>query len=202
MKVYFVKSARKDNSVVKKGQSYYYWCPRHGGRRLSATYPKRSQLCQGKNAAFYSAIEVLEETAQAASDADDLTACRDECVSELESVRDEYQDSLYNMPEQLQSAPTGETMQEAIDAIESLISELESWEPEEREDEPEEFSEDEPQEDDFETEEEYESAHDEWEEKKNEAEQERADWESSGEEWISEQRDALVAIVQDHSFPY
>ena len=50
----------------------------------------------------------------------------EEMVSELESIRDDLQDRLDNMPESLQYAPTGELLQERIDGLDSTIDELES----------------------------------------------------------------------------
>lgn len=50
----------------------------------------------------------------------------DEITEALESLRDQAQDSLDNMPEQLQEADTGVMLQERIDMIESVITDLES----------------------------------------------------------------------------
>ena len=36
-RVHHVKSARKDNPVAKKGESYYWWKFRYGGKRYSKT---------------------------------------------------------------------------------------------------------------------------------------------------------------------
>ena len=44
----------------------------------------------------------------------------------LEEIKDGCQDSLDNMPEQLQYSPTGEMLQERIDTIDGVISELDS----------------------------------------------------------------------------
>ena len=78
-RVHHVKKARKDNSAVKAGQPYYWWKFRYGGVRKSASYPRQSQLCQGKNSMFYAAIEALEDV------------CKDvEGEGVLEDIRDEY----------------------------------------------------------------------------------------------------------------
>lgn len=50
----------------------------------------------------------------------------EEIVSELESIRDDLQDRLDNMPEQLQEADTGMLIQERIEMLEDAISELEN----------------------------------------------------------------------------
>lgn len=45
-RVHQVKKARKDNPVCKRGESYYWWKFRNGGKHFSLTYPKQSQLTQ------------------------------------------------------------------------------------------------------------------------------------------------------------
>jgi len=52
------------------------------------------------------------------------TAAED-IASTLEELRDQAQDSLDNMPEQLQYSESGELLQERIDSLEDAISELE-----------------------------------------------------------------------------
>lgn len=50
----------------------------------------------------------------------------DEIISALEDVRDEVQDRLDNIPEQLQEADAGMLLQERIEMLEDAISELEN----------------------------------------------------------------------------
>lgn len=50
----------------------------------------------------------------------------DSIVSDLESLRDELQDRLDNMPEGLQDGDVGQLLQERIDTLEDAISEMES----------------------------------------------------------------------------
>lgn len=47
-------------------------------------------------------------------------------ISDIENLRDETQDKLDNMPEQLQSSNSGEILQERIDTLDSVISDLET----------------------------------------------------------------------------
>jgi hypothetical protein len=139
-RVNFVKAARKDNPICKKGESYYWWKFRYGGKRYSLTRPRPSQLTQS---AYYSSIRSLAEQIgdhSTPDDNDELTAFRDEIKDEIESIRDECQGSLDNMPDQLQYAPTGELLQERIDACDEAINELKNIE---------EFDEDEPVKSDF-----------------------------------------------------
>jgi hypothetical protein len=112
-----------DTKLVEKGQTYYTWSFRFGGTHISLTPPKASQLTQS---AFKSTLCDIEERI-GAIDGDDpgaLQSERDEIVSDLESLRDETQGSLDNMPEGLQQGDTGQ-LQERIDALEGAISEFE-----------------------------------------------------------------------------
>ena len=124
-RVHYVKSARKDNPVAQKGESYYWWKFRFGGKRYSKTYPKRSQLTQSAYfGALYDLCEVIEDYEIEPGEASDVENMRDEIESELNNLLDECQSSLDNMPESLQYSPTGELLQERIDALENAINEV------------------------------------------------------------------------------
>lgn len=141
-RVTHVKAARKDNPVCKKGESYYWWKFRYGGKRYSLTRPRPSQLTQSSYfSQLRGLVEQIEDTAIA--DNDDFTSLRDEVASELQTIGSEAQESLDNMPESLQYSPTGELLQERVDACENASSEVESVE---------EFDEEEPDSDDFDSE--------------------------------------------------
>lgn len=122
-RVHFVKKARKDNPVAKRGESYYWWKFRYGGKRYSRTRPRASQLTQSP---YYGAVRALVEQIEDSNpeDFDEFESLKEEVRDELENLRDEAQSSLDNMPEQLQYAPTGELLQERIDALENAESEL------------------------------------------------------------------------------
>ena len=124
MKVTFVKRARKDNLACKKGESYYWWKFRFGLKHYSLTYPKRSQLTTSN---FLSQIFDLEDQIGSYSSDSAMLAenDRDEFISTMELVRDECEESLSNMPESLQSSPTGELLQSRIDSMESMIEQME-----------------------------------------------------------------------------
>lgn len=139
-RVHHVKKARKDNPVCKKGESYYWWKFRYGGKRYSLTPPRPSQLTQS---AYYGSVRSLVEQIQdtEVNDNDDFTSLRDDVTSEIDCIRSECQENLDNMPEQLQYAPTGELLQERIDALDNAESEVDGID---------EFDEDEPELDDYE----------------------------------------------------
>ena len=127
-RVHFVKSARKANPVAQPGQSYYWWKFRHGGKRYSLKYPRPSMLTQSE---YLSTLRSLVEQVQdfdveKDGGADNFEALRDEIVSAVCDLRDMQQDNLDNMPESLQSSPTGELLQERIDALDSAESEIEN----------------------------------------------------------------------------
>jgi len=124
-RVHFVKKARKDNPAAKRGEPYYWWKFRYGGKRYSKKAPRSSQLTQST---YYSTVRSLCEQIEDSQpdDSDAVIGLRDEIVSELENLRDETQSSLDNMPDSLQYSPTGELLQERVDAIENAISEIEN----------------------------------------------------------------------------
>ena len=123
-RVTHVKSARKDNPVCKRGESYYWWKFRYGGKRYSLTHPKPSQLTQS---AYYGTLYAIQEEIEATglSDVDDWESLTENVTSQLEDLGQETQESLDNMPESLQYSPTGELLQERIDAVDGAISEIE-----------------------------------------------------------------------------
>lgn len=109
------------------GSSYLYWEFRFGGKRVRCTKPecapRRSELTQSE---FYARVWDLQEQEREASTAEDLKKLIDNLTSDLEEIRDEQQEKLDNMPEDLQQGSTGELLQERIDMIESALTELEN----------------------------------------------------------------------------
>lgn len=122
-RVTFVKSARKDNPVCKKGESYYWWKFRYGGKRFSLTRPRQSQLTQS---AYYGTLYSMQEGIEdyELDSYDDFETLKDDISGQIQDLSSETQDSLDNMPDQLQYSPTGELLQERIDALDGAESEL------------------------------------------------------------------------------
>jgi hypothetical protein len=125
-RVTHVKKARKNvpGTDIKKGESYYWWKFRYGGKHAQRTPPKQSQLTQSS---FLSTLYSIQERIEELSDNDSLEGEVEEIKGELESLKDECESSLENMPEQLQESPTGEMLQSRIDAMEDAISEFEDF---------------------------------------------------------------------------
>lgn len=147
---------------IKKGEHYFKWSTRTTAgksyiKRIhrSSTCPRASQLTGSE---YLSQAHQLNERIEDFDETDfqELEAFRDEIKSEAESLREEQQDKLANMPDHLQYAPTGEIIQERIDALEAFESELDSL------DVPSDQPGEEPEEDDFEEEEDFEQEHSEW----------------------------------------
>ena len=139
-KVHFVKKARKDNSAVKAGESYYWWKFRYGPKICSATLPKRSQLTRS---AFFSQLwEIEDRIAELTPDTiEDFEGIKEDVAQLLE----ETEENLDMIPQQLQethmlyervydfqdfyseldhinieNAETEEAKQELIDEIQSI----------------------------------------------------------------------------------
>ena len=127
-KVHHVKSARKDNPVANKGESYYWWKHKFGRKQFSKTRPRASQLTQsGLLSDFYALQESIEDGLF--DSWDDMEANKEEVENRLNEMLDECQERLDNMPEQLQeTSNAGRILQERIDELENSISEIESIE--------------------------------------------------------------------------
>lgn len=120
-RVHHVKKARKDNPAVKRGQPYYWWKFRYGGKRYSKTYPEPWQLTQSE---YLQRAYQMEAQIPRLYTQDQV----DYLILEAEELRDETQQKLDNMPEQLQCGSTGELLQERVDSLEQFISLLEELE--------------------------------------------------------------------------
>lgn len=113
-----------DTLFCKKGETYYVWSFRYGGTHRSTTRPKPSQLTQSE---FLSTVYTWEENPiDCEQNWEEVQSAVEERIQEIEELRDETQDKLDNMPEQLQYAPTGELLQNRIDSLEEMISEYEA----------------------------------------------------------------------------
>jgi len=122
-KVKFVKSANKDNPVCKKGESYFWWKFRYGGKRYSLTCPKASQLTQSEFLGW--AYDMQERSFDITVDGAEDTVT--ELINDIEEQRDELQEKLDNMPEHLQdTSSSGELLTERIGTLDNAIDTLHS----------------------------------------------------------------------------
>lgn len=122
-----VKRAQKDNAVCKKGESYYHWSFRYGGKHMSLTYPRASQLT---GSAFLSEMysineefgDMVEEDYETTEDMQDVL---NDFVSRVEEQRDNSDESFNNMPEGLQEGETGQLLEARVEYCEEMVSEIE-----------------------------------------------------------------------------
>lgn len=123
-RVHFVKKARKNypDSDIKKGDSYYWWKFRYGGKQKSKTQPRQSQLTQSE---FLGTIYDISDRLQAISDIESAQSERDEIVSELQELSGECEERQSNMPDSLQYSPTGELLEERANNCNEFADELE-----------------------------------------------------------------------------
>lgn len=123
-RVHFVQKARKDNSVVKKGESYYHWKFRHGPKKYSRNRPKPSQLTQSE---FLSTVYDLNDRIEEleASDIDDLQSQVSEISDEFRTLGYDQQEKVYNMPEGLQQGDTGQLLERRAEECADVADQLE-----------------------------------------------------------------------------
>jgi len=124
-RVHFVKKAMKDNVAVKKGEPYYWWEFRFGGKHYSATPPKQSQLTQSE---FLSTVYDLNDRLDSltADDFSDLGFQLQDIADEFRSQAEECESKKSNMPDSLQESPTGNLLEERACACNDIADSLEN----------------------------------------------------------------------------
>lgn len=128
---------------ILPGEQYYYFSVGFRGQkqyRCNLHHPRGSELCGSKMAGVYAANESIED---AMGKGPGALADAIECaVSDVESVRDEYQEGFDNMGDNLQQAESGQAVEEKISGLDDYVNEmndaasaLRDMEPEETESE-------------------------------------------------------------------
>jgi len=133
-RVTHVKHARKDypQAGIKKGDSYYWWAFRFQPPHMSLTAPTRQQLTQSS---FLQELYGIEDDIGALTAGAHLADELPEIIGRIEELGSQCEDSLSNMPEQLQeSSSAGQMLQERIDALQSWGDDLNGIELEVSED--------------------------------------------------------------------
>lgn len=125
-----------DTILIPAGSTYYKWTFRYGGTKRSLAYPKPSQLTQS---AFLQTVYSWSENELATESLSDVKPFIEIRKEEVDQLREETQNSLDNMPDSLQYSPTGELLQERIDALDKMYSELENIEVEEKSEDEDDF---------------------------------------------------------------
>lgn len=148
----FVKKARKANKAagIKKGDSYYWWKFRTGGRggikRISKTRPRRSALTQSE---FYGTMyDAEDDLAAALADFitekisfNDLAASCEQAAEEVRRAGEECQEKYDNMPDGLQQGDTGQMLETRVRQCDEIADQLDNAATNVRDVEPEESAE-------------------------------------------------------------
>lgn len=124
-RVTHVKAARADvkGSDIKKGESYYWWKFRYGGKHVSRTPPKASQLTQS---AFLSGLYSVQEAIGKLTADDGLPDAVASLAQDLRDLGDDCQGSYDNMPEGLQQGDTGQLLEARVQAVNDAADGLEA----------------------------------------------------------------------------
>lgn len=124
-RAHFVKKARKSikGTDIEKGDSYYWWKFRFGGKRVSKTMPRRSQLTQSD---FLGQLYDIEDRVAELKAEDGLGDDLSDIASNLRDLASECEERRSNMPEQLQDSDTGSMLEERQNACESAADEFEA----------------------------------------------------------------------------
>lgn len=122
-----VEHARKDypEQGIKKGDTYWWWKFRFGGKHFSKTPPKQSALTQSE---FWSQMyEIQEEIEGLSADAvEDLQSQVQDIAQRIRDLGEECDSKRSNMPDSLQESDSGTLLQERYDECNSMADELES----------------------------------------------------------------------------
>ena len=127
--IQYIRSARKEwkcskcGSIISKGDSYY-----KGEISFGPTIVACAK-CKLKSYEVTASEYILRVGRLCEEYSTDYTMDRDGVsmmISELESIRDECQEKLDNMPEGLQDGSAAQLIQERIDNCDDAISELEN----------------------------------------------------------------------------
>jgi len=135
--VHHVRAAKDyPDEGIKKGEMYYWWKFRYGGKRKSKTAPRPSQLTSSeKKSRCYAAQEDIEDAfasfrLELKKEAFDRADCFmglldafENAVEELTTVSEEYQESADNMEIE---GEVKENCEEAAREIESQKDEVEN----------------------------------------------------------------------------
>jgi hypothetical protein len=129
-RVHFVKSARKDNPAVKKGESYFWWRNYKSPKRYSATRPRESQITGSEYfSQLYAISEGVEDALGDFAESQDPQAiydALDEARSEVETLGEECREKRDNMEENFPNGcPVMEMLEERAEGCEQLAQEIE-----------------------------------------------------------------------------
>lgn len=130
-KVHHVKRARKPiaDHGINVGDSYYWWKFRYGGKHVSKTAPRPSQLTQSD---FLSEILALEESIQDAignfeSALEDMKSAIGEAADRVRDMASECEEKASNVEDRFPGgSPTIDLLNERASKCEEVADALES----------------------------------------------------------------------------
>jgi hypothetical protein len=123
---HFVKKARVDNPVAKKGESYWWWKFPFRGKSYSKTRPTPSQLTQSEFlGAMYDHQDTFNNMVVDADGLDGLASELNDLASEVREIGEECAGKKDNMPESLQEGDTGQLLEERSQQCETIADSLE-----------------------------------------------------------------------------
>lgn len=108
---------------ISRGQIHYTWSIPRGGtfqKFRSVIKPKESQLYAP---GYQQDFAVLKETAAALGTIDDAEQIQS-LIDDITALKEDTEEKLSNMPEQLQDSDTGQLMSDRIAELDSWIDEL------------------------------------------------------------------------------
>ena len=115
----------EDEIFCPKGETYYWYKKRYGGRIEKREYPKPSELTSSE---FLTSVYEIGETIPDFGSFQEIESWIEETKETLETVLEETDEKLNNLPEQLQYAPVGELLQNRVDSVQEWIDGLDTIE--------------------------------------------------------------------------
>lgn len=129
----FVKKAAKDypGHEIKRGEPYFWWKFPYGGKRMSKTRPRRSQLTQSEFfGSMYDAEDSIgdsvEEFRSDKIDFEDLASALESVASDVREAGEQCEEKRSNMPDSLQDGETGQLLETRSERCGDIADELES----------------------------------------------------------------------------
>lgn len=120
----------KCSAPIKAGQQYYEWCFYRSTptrKHVTCGTPRSSETTSSRMSGVYAAAEGVSDDVEAARKSLDVSSLADtlrNAATDVDSVKDEYQDSWDNLGDNFQNGQPGEEIQEKIDALEQFAQEL------------------------------------------------------------------------------
>lgn len=113
---------------IVPGETYFYFSVGFRGSksiRCSKHRPRQSELTGSKLSGAYAAMESVEDAMNdKLATKETIADALESAASDVESVRDEYQDSYDSLGDNFQNGAPGETIQEKIDGLDEFVNEL------------------------------------------------------------------------------